>query len=335
MTVQSMYSGEIASDGRRGSLGSFMTLSIAIGMLFVNCVGPFFSYTATQWICLAVPIVFVATFSFMPETPHFYIAKGDHLAASKSLAFLRGKALTEVQDEMEKIRGDLEVSQYEKGRFSDLFLNTGNFKALTITMGLICFQQLSGLNAIIFYTTPIFAKTGSSLDPAVCTVLVSLVQVIASAVAVSVVDRAGRRLNLLISAAGMSLSMCLFGGYFYLDYIKADILQDLGWLPVTCLVTFMGFFCFGFGPIPWTILGELFPANVKAIAASVVTSTCWIVGFVVPKYFSDLEEAVGTHWTFGIFGAFCAGAFLFTRRLVFETKGMSLRAIQQKLNGSG
>lgn len=333
MTVQSMYVGEISTDDSRGALGSFMQLFIVAGILYVNCVGPYNSYVMTQWICLIIPILFTVTFWFMPETPYYYMGKGKREEAAKSLAYLRGKSVAGVKDEIDEIETSVQESMQQQGRFIDLFVNKGNLKALIISCGLIAFQQLSGINAILFYTKTIFEKTGSSLDPALATILVSIVQVVASGATPLIVDRLGRKLILLISAAGMCLSLALFGVYFYLVSIKSEAVPNLGWLPVTALIAFVAVYCIGFGPLPWAVLGEMFPSNVKGIASSVVASTCWILGFLVAKYYSAMDQAVGSHWAFWIFGICCAAAFAFTLTLVFETKGMSLKQIQDKLNG--
>lgn len=328
-----MYVGEISTDDCRGALGSFMQLFIVTGILYVNCVGPYNTYVATQWICLVVPVAFLVTFWFMPETPYYYMGKGDHEAAAKSLKFLRGKSSAGVKEELDEIATSVHEAAQEKGRFVDLFLNKGNVKALIISTGLICFQQLSGINAILFYTKTIFEKTGSSLDPAIASIIVCAVQVGASGLTPLIVDRLGRKLMLLVSAAGMCIALVLFGVYFYLASIHSDSVPKLGWLPVTALIGFVAVYCVGFGPLPWAVLGEMFPSNVKSHASSFVASSCWILGFFVAKYYSALDEAVGSHWAFWIFGVCCAVAFVFTMTLVMETKGMSLKQIQDKLNG--
>lgn len=333
MTVQSMYVGEISTDDSRGALGSLMQLFIAIGILFVNCIGPYLSFEWTQWICLLIPIVFAASFWFMPDTPYFHVGQGDQAAASQSLAFLRGKSEAAIKDEIEDIQDSLKEEMQKKRRFVDLFIKKGNRQALIISCGLIFFQQLSGINAILFYTNTIFAETDSTLDPVMATIMLCSVQVLGGGLTPLIVDRLGRRLILLVSAAGMCLSLALFGSYFYMVSIESEAIPNLGWLPVTSLITFVGVYCMGFGPLPWAVLGELFPANIKGFAFSVVASTCSILGFIVAKYFSALDEAVGSHWAFWIFAIFCANAFVFTYIYVFETKGMSLKRIQNKLNG--
>lgn len=332
MTVQTMYIGEIATDEYRGALGSLMQLCIVSGILYVYSIGPYVSYAALQWACLALPIIFAAAFFFMPETPAYYISKGRKDAAIESLKFLRGKSADGVQDELQETTQSVEESMKNKASMMDLFKSKGNIKALIICAGLISFQQLSGINVILFYSQKIFAKTGSSMSPAISTILVGVVQVLASGATPLIVDRLGRKPILLASAAGMCIAHGTMGLYFYMDYIKSESLESISWLPIFSLIFFVTVYCVGFGPLPWAVLGEMFPANVKSAASSIVASTCWVLGFLVLQFFSTLDDAVGSHWSFWIFGVFCGVAFVFTLTTVMETKGMSLQQIQDKLN---
>lgn len=332
MTVQTMYIGEIASNEYRGALGSLMQLCIVSGILYVYSIGPYVSYIALQWACLALPIIFAAAFFFMPETPAYYISKGRKDAAIDSLRFLRGKSADGVQDELQETTQSVEESMKNKASMMDLFKNKGNVKALIICAGLISFQQLSGINVILFYSQNIFTKTGSDMSPAISTILVGVVQVLASGATPLIVDRLGRKPILLVSAAGMCIAHGTMGLYFYMDHIKSEAVDSIGWLPIFSLIFFVTVYCVGFGPLPWAVLGEMFPANVKSAASSIVASTCWVLGFLVLQFFSTLDEAVGSHWSFWIFGICCAVAFVFTLTTVMETKGMSLQQIQDKLN---
>lgn len=122
------------------------------------------------------------------------------------------------------------------------------------------------------------------------------------------------------------------GAYFYLDAINSSAVGSIGWLPVVSLIVFVTVYCVGFGPLPWAVLAEMFPANIKGIASSMCASTCWVFGFLVTKFFSQMSDALGIHWSFWIFGILCGVAFFFVLFCVIETKGMSLQDIQNRLN---
>lgn len=332
MTVQTMYIGEIASNEYRGALGSLMQLCIVSGILYVYAIGPYVSWAGLQWACLALPVIFAGTFFFMPETPTYYLTKSRRDDAIASLQWLRGKTAEGVQKELEETSASVDEAMKNKAGVMDLFKTKGTTKALIICAGLISFQQLSGINVILFYSQTIFAKTGSTMSPAISTILVGIVQVLASGATPLIVDRLGRKPILLVSAGGMCLAHATMGLYFYMDYIKSDSVDSISWLPIFSLIFFVTVYCIGFGPLPWAVLGEMFPANVKSVASSIVASTCWVLGFLVLQFFSTLDEAVGSHWSFWIFGIMCAIAFAFTLTQVMETKGMSLNEIQEALN---
>lgn len=333
MTVQTMYIGEIASDDCRGALGSFMQLFIVSGILYVYCIGPYTTYLAFEYICLVIPVLFAITFYFMPESPHFLIAKGKKSEAMKSLKFLRGKSSEGCQEELNIIQDSVEESMKNKGTIKDIFANKGNVRALIISAGLISFQQLSGINVVLFYSQSIFEKAGSSMEPAVATILVGVVMVVCSGLTPLIVDRLGRKIILLFSAAGMCICLVLMGLYFYMDHIGSESLPSISWLPVASMLGFVAVYCVGFGPLPWAVFGEMFPPNIKSSASSIVTGLCWTLGFIVTKFFASLQDVIGPYGAFWLFAAFCGVAFMFTFILVIETKGLSLQQIQDKLNG--
>lgn len=133
MTAQTMYIGEIASDDCRGALGSFMQIGIVIGILFVYVVGPYVPYLTFQYMCLCIPIIFIVLFYFMPDSPHFYIAKGRKAEAAKSLKYLRGKSAEGIQEELDQIEASVEESMKQKGTVADIFNNKGNVKGRKMT----------------------------------------------------------------------------------------------------------------------------------------------------------------------------------------------------------
>lgn len=207
------------------------------------------------------------------------------------------------------------------------------FPAMTIVVGLICFQNFSGIDAVLFYSETIFKRAGSSLDSAVATIIIGGVMLGASCISPFFVDSSGRKGLLLISAAGMAVSLTTMGVYFFFDLHNEETMSSNGWVPVTSLVSFILFYCVGFGPLPFTILGEMFSPDIKSMASSFAVSACWIVDFGVTKSFLPLEQYVGSYGNFWIFGAFCVIAFFFTWFFVFETKGLTLDEIQDQLNG--
>ncbi|XP_069693163.1 facilitated trehalose transporter Tret1-like [Periplaneta americana] len=330
-TVVPIYVGEISEDRVRGALGSFLQLFIVAGLLYVYCIGPYVSYLTLVVVSAAVPVAFAVAFFFVPESPYQYLAKGKRDEACAALQWLRGQSREGVQNELNNMEASMQDMLKNKSKLRDLIATKGNIKALQLSLGLVTFQQLSGINAVLFYSQGIFAQSGGSLQPEVATIIVGVVMLLASCVTPLVVDRLGRRMLLLISAVGMGISEIILGIFFKIQNDGSDV-SSIGWLPVICLVVYITVYSVGFGPLAWAVMGELFPANVKSNASACTASFCWFIAFFITRFFSDIVNALGSHFAFWIFAIFTFVSAVFVYFLLPETKGKSLQEIQDILN---
>lgn len=269
----------------------------------------------------------------IPESPYFLIADGKEDEASSALMQIRSKTKLEVAKELEEMKRTVQESMENQGSFMDVFKTPGLRKALTLSVGLVALQQLSGINVILFYTETIFKKTGSTMSAALSTIIVGIVQVLASILTPIFADRMGKRFLLMTSALGMFLSEAILGYYFRMLKNKEDV-SSISWLPVMCLVVYIITYCLGFGPLPWAVMGELFPAHIKSSASTATASGCWFLGFILTKFFSTVSDVIGIDGSFWIFSGCCAFAFLFVYKFLPETSGKSLQEIQDILNGN-
>ncbi|CAH2096827.1 unnamed protein product [Euphydryas editha] len=331
-TITPMYCGEIATDDSRGALGSFLQAFITLGYLLIYVVGPFVSYYVVAYVGLAFVAIFAITFFFMPESPTYYLLKDDREGAAECLEVLRGRPRADIESELNLIASDVAASRERTATISDVFRG-GNFKAFYISCMLVFFQQFCGINAVLFYLTDIFNASGTSLDSDIATIIVGAVQVVCSSMTPFVVDRLGRRILMLISSCGTAIGMGLLGMFFLLDRNDSPVVESISFLPVLSLVLFIVMFCWGLGPLPWAIIGELFPIEVKAVATPIVTAFCWILSFLITYFFPSISDSIGMHVGFFIFGGCCVGSFFFSLLLLPETKGKSFQEIQIMLGG--
>ena len=326
-----MYIGEIAENSVRGSLGTLFQLMLTVGILYTYIFGAACNYTWLAILSGIIPIAFAASFWKMPESPAYLMKKYRTDDARKSLQFFRGPQYN-VTREMQDMENDINNSAEEKVSMKDLISDPGTRKALIVSLGLMVFQQLSGVNAVIFYTVTIFEAAGSTLDPNVATIIVGVVQIFFTLVAGLIVDRAGRRILLLTSGGVMCICLAVLGFYFRLKN-RGDDVSNIGFIPLICVNVFIVVFSLGFGPIPWMMTGELFAANVKGTASSIAVCTNWTLVFVVTFTFEKFLETLGEDNTFYMFAVICGAAAIFIFLLVPETKGKSLAEIQQILKG--
>ena len=277
----------------------------------------------------------------LPETPNHLVAKGKTTAARRVLARLRSSA-TEADDEFEALmrkhqagasvadgaseNNDNEMAnpvgeaaEKRAGGVRALFA-PGVRRPFFVGCMLMVFQQFSGINAVIFFSSSIL-QSGGIDDPNEGGLIVMAVQVVMTGVAVLLMDRAGRRLLLLVSLGGMTIFAGALAAFHYNGAKSA-------WLALTSLVGYIVFFSLGLGAIPWLIMGEIFPGHVRALAASAATLLNWCLSFIVTESFASLLSALGPANTFTTFAAVCAVGVGFVALCVPETKGKTFEEIE-------
>ncbi|XP_008545851.2 facilitated trehalose transporter Tret1-like isoform X1 [Microplitis demolitor] len=332
--ITPMYCGEIAETSIRGILGAFFQVSITLGQIFAFIIGPCVSYTHYWIACAALPMAFFVLFFPMPESPHYLAAKGRTEDVIKVLARLRGKSADAVENEAHEIKAYVQKTYFEKATTMDLFKAKSNLKALFITCALVIFQEISGIGVVISYSGLIFASAGNfGINTSLKTIILGVVQLIGSCVNPLIVDRLGRKILLIISGTGSALSLGALGLFFYLkDAAKSDV-SGIGWLPLTALIIYIATYSVGLGPLPWTIMGEMFSPEIKSKASGITVFTNFLMIVVVNKYFINIATAFGHYSAFWIFSCFCILSIFFTIFVVPETKGKSLQEIQNELSG--
>jgi len=325
-----MYTGEIAQASIRGALGSYFQLMVVIGILVAYAVGAGVSTFVLSLICGVIPLVFGVIFFFMPESPVYLVRKTKIDEALSSLQWLRGSSY-DSQGELEILKQedrDRDILESGSGAWNERATKMASF----IAIGLMIFQQFSGINAVIFFTTDIFAAADTGIKDSTATIIVGVVQVVATFISTLVVDKLGRRILLLQSALIMGICQIALAVYFQLQNNGNDV-SNLGFIPIVALCIFIVAFSLGFGPIPWLICGEVFSPSVKGLLSAVAGTTNWGLAFLVTKFFENVVNWIGRHTTFYIFAGGCAVGLVFVWFVVPETKGLTLTEIQRMLNG--
>ncbi|XP_065371223.1 facilitated trehalose transporter Tret1-2 homolog isoform X2 [Calliphora vicina] len=328
--VAPMYISEIAEDSIRGTLGTLFQLLLSVGILLVYVFGAIVSWTTLSVLCLMVPLGLFVGMLFLPETPTYLLKKGRRGDAALALKFLWGRycdsrsAIQQIQAELDQAGGNASVM--------DLYRIPAARRGLIISMLLMFFQQFSGVNAVIFYTVPIFQSAGSTLDPSICSIIVGLVQVVMTLASSFLIERAGRKSLLLFSSTIVTICLVILGAYFNMKDNGKDV-SSIGWLPLLSVVLFMVTFSVGYGPVPWLMMGELFLPDVKATAVALTVMSNWFSVFCVTKTFGSMINAWGSDMTFWFFAVCMLGATIYVYSMVLETKGKSSAQIQMWLGG--
>ena len=312
-----LYVAEMSPKELRGMLGSGVQLFITIGILLVNVFGMYTSYATNAGLCALASVGAVVMATMIPESPRWLLLRNRRSDALKSLMWIRGPH-ADVEDECRDIEESLDPD--DRVAWRD-FTKSELFNPLKVSLGLMIFQQLSGINVVMFYTAGIFKEAGLNNSEKMAASGVGVVQVIATLVACILMDRSGRRSLLLLGGSGMALSLFIFGCHYRFAAAGA-------WLPVACVMFYTLFFALGWGPIPMLVMSEIFPVRARGTASALASMTNWVVAFIVTKEFDLLQNTIGAAATFWLFGLFCVLGVVFVWKKVPETKGKSLEDIE-------
>ncbi|XP_047530005.1 facilitated trehalose transporter Tret1-like isoform X1 [Vanessa atalanta] len=323
-----VYVSECCDPEIRGRLGSLPTLSMSLGILISYLAGNWLSWRHLSFLsalfCAALFFVLLP----LPESPIWLSSRGlDNTSAVKWLQLSQHAIATVKEDDQEHN----EKVEEPKSLFTrEVFFSSAVIKPLIVGFALLFFQQFSGIDAVIFFTVEIFQTAGSKLDAMTATIIVGAVQLFSNGVSTVLVDRAGRRPLLLLSAVTMCVSMLSMGAAFYFQFEHNSL---LGYLPIASLVVFMLGFSLGFGGLPFLLLGELFPAHYRSQLSAMASAVNLMSMFTVIKSYHALERVLTSAGTFWMYACFCALAFFFVVFMVPETKGKSLAEIEQHFRG--
>ncbi|XP_038642924.1 solute carrier family 2, facilitated glucose transporter member 4-like [Scyliorhinus canicula] len=322
-----MYIGEISPTRLRGTLGTLHQLAIVSGILIAQIFGlDVILGTDDLWPLLLAVTVFpailqAALLPLCPESPRYlYIVCNEEGKAKRGLRMLTGRqdvtaALSEMKEERRKM--DMEP----KVTIAQLFRIPSYRQPIIIAVTLQLSQQLSGINAVFYYSTSIFISMGIQ-QPVYITIGVGIINTAFTVVSLFLVERMGRRTLHLLGLAGMSV--CAF-----IMTISLALLEKLPWMSYISTVAIFGFVAFfeiGPGPIPWFIVAELFSQGPRPAAMTLAGFANWTSNFLVGMTFQYIVAVCGP-FVFLIFAFLLAGFFVFTYFKVPETRGKTFDQI--------
>lgn len=283
-----VYLSETVQPEVRGTLGLLPTAFGNIGILVCFVAGSYLNWSGLAFLGASLPVPFLVLMFFIPETPRWYVSRGKEERAKRALQWLRGRK-ADVEPELKGIiNSQADADRHATKNALLELLRRNNLKPLAISLGLMFFQQFSGINAVIFYTVQIFNDAGSTIDGNVCSIIIGIVNFAATFVATLLIDRLGRKILLYISAVGMIITLFILGTFMYCKLVLQADVTNIGWLPLASLVIYISAFSLGFGPIPWLMMGEILPGKIRGSAASVATGFNWSCTFIVTKTYMDM-----------------------------------------------
>ncbi|MDT4936301.1 MAG: hypothetical protein QOK11_4193 [Pseudonocardiales bacterium] len=326
--VVPLYIGEVVPPRIRGALVSFNQLAITSGILASYLVD-YGLASGRNWRLMfglaAIPaILMFLGMLFQHESPHWLIAQGREDEARAVLHRVRDEGDIDAE-----IAGVRELSAGHSG-FREV-LNPAVRHVMVIGVALAVFQQITGINTIIYYAPTLLSSAGLGNSAALLANVVNgAVNVLMTIVAIRLLDRTGRRPLLLGGTAGMAVGMIVVALTFAIG--GSHLHGNTAYVAIAGLLLYTGSFAIGLGPVFWLLISEIYPVKIRGQAMSVATMANWGANFVVTVSFLTLLSAIGNAGTFFLFAGLSIVALAYFQRQVPETKNRSLQEIERDLD---
>jgi SP family arabinose:H+ symporter-like MFS transporter len=321
--VSPMYIAEIAPAKWRGRLVACYQMAIVVGILIAYFTNYFLdSIGDNNWRWMfasqAMPsLLFFILLLLVPETPRWLVMKGRKEEATVILEKIsNGSSASQELSVIEK------SFNHENQGALKLLLSKTYRPVLFIGILIAVFQQVTGINAIIYYAPVIFKETGiSSSSSLFQTIIIGVVNVISTCIAIGLVDKIGRRKLLLIGSLLMGLSLVAVGVCFRYSFFDHYVV-------LIFMLLYVASFGATMGAVVWVYISEIFPNLVRSLALSIATLSLWLADFAVTLSFPIMAKQLGVATTMFCYATFCVIAFIYMFIKVRETKGKSLEEIE-------
>lgn len=325
--VSPMYIAEISPAHYRGRLVAITQFNIVLGVLlayFSNYVIGSLNLGANEcrWMfgVMAAPsAVFFVLLFFTPQSPRWLIAR-NRVEEARSVLQMCGSDTGSLEDEIRDIQASLDLRHHS---MEEPFFCARYRKPILLAVAIAMFNQLSGINAVVYYTKHIFEMAGyASTDALLQSVLVGFVNLVCTMTALSVIDHFGRKKLMIIGSIGYILSL---GAVAYSFYSGGG-----GRMLLISLIVFIASHAAGQGTVIWVFISEIFPNRVRARGQALGSFTHWFMAAAISWTFPMVAAASG--WmTFAFYALCCVGQLVWVLTSMPETKGISLEKIQKEL----
>lgn len=329
--IAPLYIAEIAPAKYRGRLVATVQFNIVLGILLAflsNYMISRLGLGAAEWRWMlgvqAVPSIAFFVLSFLiPESPRWLVARGRDDEARRVL--LKIGADEAVDAEIADIRASLGTA----GAGEDALFQRRYLKPILLATAIAAFNQLSGINAVLYYTPSVFKMAGAGGDSSLLqAVAVGLTNLIFTMLAMTIIDKFGRRALMIAGSIGYIVSLSVTAWAFYTYGTHFDGVG--GWIVLISLLAFIASHAFGQGAVIWVYISEVFPNRVRAKGQALGSVVHWIGALAITQTFPMIAESSGGH-AFAFYAAMMVLQLVWVLLAMPETKGVPLEELQKEL----
>ncbi len=338
--VSPIYTAEISPARLRGRLVGLVQFNVVLGILLAYMsnfvLAKVFDYSvAWRWMfgVEAVPaVIFIVLALFIPESPRWLLGQSRDHEAREIIA-----RLTRSHDEAESELADIQRAIREDSSLGTApFFVARNRKVILLAIAIAAFNQLSGINAVMYYAPDIFRMAGAQNDTAfLSSIAVGAMNLVATMTALTVIDKFGRRRLMVVGSIGYLVSLGAIATVFFLAGDAQELAGSSSFIVLGGLLVFIAAHAFGQGSVIWVFISEIFPSRIRARGQALGSFTHWFFATVIPWGFPAIAGGLGGGWAFTVFFVCMLGQFVWVLTVMPETKDIPLEKMEAELGLAG
>lgn len=324
-TASYTYVAEISTPENRGILQALGPICASFGILLTYILGYYMSWSFVAFLSISFSLFTIVSIQFIPESPAYLMQTGNPNKSFESYFWLR-RNIGMAQHEVSK--HTIGNQNIEKRSAREVWCSAATVKPFLIIVTLFFLQELSGIYTVLYYAVEFFEQTDLTINSYVCSIVIGAIRFAMSIVTAFLINKFGRKILCISSSAGMAIAMLIMVVFFKYYETYPNEAKIFPILPLICVVINVMFSMVGMLPIPWILVGEIFPLEVRSIISGVVICIAQCFVFLFVKIYPNMLELLNFSGTLATFLAASVVAVFFCRYILPETKDRSLQEIE-------
>nr|CAI5847893.1 unnamed protein product [Callosobruchus analis] len=327
------YVSEISSPDSRGFMQSLGPICASFGILLTYTLGYYISWYTIALVSITFGVFSTVTIQFLPESPGFLLKRNQLAEAFDVLLWFRGNNAL-AQQEMDRFQENEKASDIKNASLKEILLSPQTVKPFIILILLFLLQEFSGIYTLLFYAVDFFEEANLSINEYIASMIVGAIRFTMSIVAAFLINNFGRKTLCTFSSFGMTVTMTVVATYVKYYEINNDEERILKYLPLTGIMFNVVFSMIGMLPLPWILVGEMFPLRVRPIMSGLVICMAQMFVFICVKIYNNMNEAMHFSGTLIVFACASIVSIIFCKVVLPETKNKSLEEIEEYFRNS-
>ncbi|KAG5875775.1 hypothetical protein JTB14_014305 [Gonioctena quinquepunctata] len=327
------YVGEISTSEARGFMQALGPICTSFGILMTYTLGYCMNWTTVAYISISFGLFSAIVMQFLPESPAYFL-KHDKLSEGFDILLWLRRNNAVAQQEIDRFHENEKLSNSKNISFKEMYFGPQNVKPFLILIGLFFLQEFSGIYTLLSYAVDFFEKSDLNINEYVASIIVGAIRFSMSIVLAFLINRCGRKILCTMSSLGMAVTMLVVAIYMKYYEINSDQQKILSYLPLVGIMLNVAFSMIGMLPVPWVMVGEMFPLQVRPIMTGIVICIAQIFIFICVKIYNNMNNALHFSGTLIVFVLASILSAIYCRFILIETKGKTLEEIEGIFRGN-